>query len=80
MPRFDRKLLLYYNGGSMDVLIRWACPCPESHPRKACRFCHGKKYLEGWFPIELARYMTGGKHIIIARRKKKISPQDKDVA
>jgi hypothetical protein len=65
---------------AMDVLIRWPCSCPEQHPRKNCRFCNGKKYLEGWFPVELTRYVTGGKHIVIARRKKKLPPQDRDVA
>src|SRR5439155_23548390 len=64
----------------MDVLIRWPCSCPEQHPRKNCRFCNGKKYLEGWFPVELTRYVTGGKHIVIARRKKKLPPHDRDVA
>jgi hypothetical protein len=64
----------------MDILIRWPCPCPDAHPGKPCRFCSGKKYLEGWFPVELTRYMTGGNHIIISRRKRNQPPENLDVA
>jgi hypothetical protein len=60
----------------MEVLIRWPCPCPT---QGQCPYCAGIGYIENWLPVELVKWVKGGKYVICGRRI--VSPgQEVDVA
>ena len=51
----------------MEILLRWVCPC--SPLVKACPYCKGATYFERWVPLDLVRYMTGGKSYVFVDRR-----------
>jgi hypothetical protein len=42
----------------MEVLIRWRCVCSAS-PKKQCRYCDNKGFMEQWIPYSLLRGYSG---------------------
>ena len=51
----------------MEILLRWICPC--SPLRKVCPYCKGAAYFERWVPLDLVRYVTGGRSYVIVDRR-----------
>jgi hypothetical protein len=57
----------------MEILLRWVCPC--SPLRKVCPYCKGAAYFERWVPLDLVRYVTGGRSYVIVDRRFALAPQ-----
>ena len=57
----------------MEILLRWVCRC--SPLRKICPYCNGATYFERWVPLDLVRYVTGGRSYIIVDRRLVVAPR-----
>jgi hypothetical protein len=57
----------------MEILLRWVCPCRPL--LESCPYCKGIAYFERWVPLDLVRYMTGGKSYVIVDRRLAVAPR-----